>query len=216
MQPQRVVIIANGDLEEPGFYRKLLRKDDYIICADGGSRHAKTLGLVPDLLIGDLDSIDPEQMPVDGVLKPKLIKYPAAKDYSDLELAVDHAVAMKPAEIIIIGALGGSRVDHTLFNLMLLQLPLAHHIPARIVDRNQELVMINDELVIEGQPGDYLSLFPLNTDAEGVTTEGLKYPLQNEMLKLSSSRGLSNELAESRAKISISRGMLLVIKTSTW
>jgi thiamine pyrophosphokinase len=213
LHPKRIVIIANGDLENPAFYRELLSEDDYIICADGGSRHARTLGLTPDLIIGDLDSVDPQALPKTGALKPEVISYPPTKDHSDLELAVEHAVKLKPGEILMIGALGGNRVDHSLFNLMLLRRPLIAQIPARIIDCDQELFMISDQLAIEGQGGDYLSLFPLTADVEGVTTTGLKYPLENETLKFASSRGLSNELLSARASVSISRGMLLVIKT---
>jgi len=213
LHPQRIVIIANGDLETPEFYRRLLRADDYIICADGGLRHAKTLGLTPDLLIGDLDSVDRQLLPKAADLKPAVICYPAAKEHSDLELAVEHAVQLRPKEILIIGALGGSRVDHNLFNLMLLKLPLTAQIPARIVDQNQELLMILDRLEIEGQSGDYLSLFPLTAAAEGVTTAGLKYPLNNETLQFASSRGLSNEMLGASVSVSIARGILLVIKT---
>ena len=213
MQPKRIVIIANGDLENPGFYRDLLRADDYFICADGGSHHAMTLGLTPDLIIGDLDSIDPALLPKESGQKPQIIRYPAAKDYSDLELAVEHAVKLQPEEILIIGALGGSRVDHSLFNLMLLKLPLAAQIPARIADQDQELFMTFDRLEVVGQSGDYLSLFPLTTDVEGVITAGLKYPLHNETLQFASSRGLSNELLGDRASVTITRGILLVIKT---
>jgi thiamine pyrophosphokinase len=213
LHPKRIVIIANGDLENPAFYRELLREDDYLICADGGSRHARTLGLTPDLIIGDLDSVDPQALPKTGALKPEVISYPPTKDHSDLELAVEHAVQLKPGEILMIGALGGSRVDHSLFNLMLLKIPLAAGIPARIVDQNQELLMILDQITLKGQSGDYLSLFPLTADVEGVTTTGLKYSLDHETLKFASSRGLSNELLSARASVSISRGMLLVIKT---
>ncbi len=213
MQPKRIVIIANGDLENPGFYRELLRKDDYIICADGGSHHAKTLGLTPDLIIGDLDSIDPALLPKESGQKPQIIRYPAAKDYSDLELAVEHAVKFQPEEILIIGALGGSRVDHSLFNLMLLKIPLASEIPARIIDHRQELILVTDNLVFEGLPGSYVSLFPVTAEVEGLTTEGLKYPMHNDSLYTCSSRGLSNELIGSRGRVSISRGILLVIVT---
>ena len=213
MQPKRIVIIANGDLEHPGFYRELLREDDYIICADGGSRHAKTLGLTPDLIIGDLDSIDPALLPKERGQKPQIIRYPAAKDYSDSELAVEHAVKLQPEEILIIGALGGSRVDHSLFNLMLLKIPLASGIPARIIDHRQELILVTDNLVIEGLPSSYVSLFPVTAEVEGLTTEGLKYPMQNDSLYTGSSRGLSNELIGSRGRVSISRGILLVIVT---
>ena len=213
MRINRIVIIANGDLENPGFFKSLLRPNDYIICADGGSRHAKSLGLTPNLIIGDLDSVDPLALPKAADLKPEVISYPAEKNSSDLELAVEHAVQLKPEEILIIGALGGSRVDHSLFNLMLLKLPLAAQIPARIADQDQELFMTFDRLEVVGQSGDYLSLFPLTTDVEGVITAGLKYPLHNETLQFASSRGLSNELLGDRASVTITRGILLVIKT---
>ncbi|MBM4235380.1 MAG: thiamine diphosphokinase [Firmicutes bacterium] len=214
LQPKRIVIIANGDLENPKFYRELLCEDDYIICADGGSRHARTLGLTPDLIIGDLDSVDPLALPKAADLKPEVISYPAEKDYSDLELAVGHAVKLKPQEILIIGALGGSRVDHSLFNLMLLILPLEAGIPARIIDHRQELVLIEDDITVECLPGSYVSLFPITAEVDGVTTEGLRYPLQKELLQHGSSRGLSNELIGDRGRVSISRGILLVIVTS--
>jgi thiamine pyrophosphokinase len=217
LQLKRIVIIANGDLETPEFYHRLLRSDDYIICADGGSHHAKTLGLTPDLIIGDLDSVDPKLINLINAGKTEVITYPAEKDQSDLELAVEHAVQLNPTEILIIGALGGSRLDHTLFNLMLLKLPLAARIPARIADRRQDLFMlqgesIQDKIVLTGQSGDYTSLFPLTEKVDGITTTGLKYVLHGKSLYLASSRGLSNELIASRATVSISRGILLVIK----
>jgi thiamine pyrophosphokinase len=172
------------------------------------------LGLTPDLIIGDLDSIDPALLPKESGQKPQIIRYPAAKDYSDLELAVEHAVKLQPEEILIIGALGGSRVDHSLFNLMLLKIPLASGIPARIIDHRQELILVTDNLVIEGFPGSYVSLFPVTAEVEGLTTEGLKYPMHNDSLYPGSSRGLSNELIGSRGRVSISRGILLVIVTN--
>ncbi len=212
MRLKRIVIIANGDLENPGFYRKLLSEGDYIICADGGSRHAKVLGLTPDLIIGDLDSVDLQVLPKAGDIKPEVISYPPAKDCSDLELAIDHAVNLKPEEILVIGALGGNRADHSLFNLTLLHLPLAAGVPARIIDHRQEITLINDSLDIEGLPGSYVSLFPVTAEVDGVKTEGLKYPLHDEPLFPGSTRGLSNELIGSKGRVAISRGILLVIK----
>lgn len=215
---KRVVIIANGDLKTPGFYRKMLREDDYIICADGGTDHAKTLGLIPHSIIGDLDSVDSELINSISAGKTEVIKYPAEKDQSDLELAVAYAVKLKPAEIVIVGALGGCRFDHSIFNLMLLKLPLVAGIPARIIDHCQDLFMLQgetaqDKIRLEGQPGDYVSLFPLTDKVEGINTEGLKYGLNNGSLFFSSSRGLSNELISDYFSVSISRGMLIVIKT---
>jgi thiamine pyrophosphokinase len=214
MFPKRVVIIANGDLTDLNFYRDLLNPDDYIVCANGGTRHAIALGLKPDLIIGDLDSLEPDQKHKMEIAGSQTVSYPSEKDASDLELAVDHALGMKPDNILIIGALGGKRIDHTYINLMLLYRPLCSNIRASIIDESQEIMLINNELVIEGSRGDYLSLFALTSEASGIVTEGLKFSLKNDSLDFASTRGLSNVFTDSQAKVAIKSGLLLVIKTS--
>ena len=212
MPVKRVVIIANGDLNNHDFYCRLLREDDYLICVNGGTGHALAMGLSPDLIIGDLDSLASKDSEKIVALKPRLIRHPQAKDKSDLELAIDQAVDMKPAEILLIGILGGDRADHAFANLLLLCIPHRSGIPARIVDERHEIMVIGNEAVIEGKPGDYLSLFSLAAETGGVETAGLKFPLKNENLCFSSTRGLSNELILSRATVKIKSGLLLAIK----
>jgi thiamine pyrophosphokinase len=214
MKNRRVIIIANGDLIKPAYYRDLIADDDYIICVNGGSIHALSIGVKPDLLIGDLDSLPEKERKQIMDAKPELIEYSAAKDKSDLELAVDYAIALNPGEIIIIGALGGARVDHELINIMLLLLPMDKGIPARILDETQQIYICRGSLELDGSPGDYLSLFALTGNVEGVTTEGLIYHLQGETLNFASSRGLSNEFTATQAFVSIKSGLLLVIKTT--
>lgn len=214
MPTKRVVIIANGDLVDLKFYRGLFRPGDYIICVNGGTGHALALGFNPDLIIGDLDSLAPEYKRELERLETQIIMHPKEKDASDLELAVDYAVSLQPVEILIIGALGGKRIDHTYINLLLLYKPLCSGIPAVIIDEYQEVVLVKDELVIEGNPGDCLSLFTLTPETSGIVTEGLQYPLENENLHFASTRGLSNILTASRAKITIDSGLLLVIRNS--
>ncbi len=213
MLRKRAVIIANGDLVDLDFYRSLLKDDDLIICVNGGSGHALALGLYPDLIIGDLDSLKPDDRQKIEQLNPRIIKHPSAKDKSDLELAIDEAVEMQPEQILIIGALGGARADHAFINLLLLQIPLHHGIPARILDQMQEIILVEDEVFIDGNTGDYLSLFSLTAETSGIFTEGLKYPLQGESLYFASTLGLSNELAGPQATITINSGLLLAIKT---
>lgn len=210
MTHKRVVVIANGECRDPDFLRRQVKDDDYIICVDGGSRHALAMGLRPDLILGDSDSLDP-------VLRRNLdctaVDYKffcPEKEKSDLELALEHAAALEPAGIVIIGALGGSRADHAFINLYLLLIPLKAGIPAAIVDERQEIRLVDKELTVEGSPGDYLSLFPLREEAGGVRTEGLKYPLKGETLHLASTRSLSNELLSSKARVSLESGLLLV------
>lgn len=214
MVTKRVVIIANGDLADLEFYRGMFRAGDYIICVNGGTGYALALGIKPDLIIGDLDSLAPEDKRALERLETQIIMHPKEKDASDLELAVDHAVLLQPVEILIIGALGGKRIDHAYINLLLLYKPLLSGIPAVIIDEYQEVALVKDELIIEGNPGDCLSLFTLTPETNGIVTEGLQYPLKNEILHFASTRGLSNILTVSRAKITIDSGLLLVIRTS--
>lgn len=213
MSLKRVIIIANGDLGDLSFHRNLLRADDYIICVNGGTSHALSLGLNPSLIIGDLDSLTSEQKAELSKLGSDLARHPAEKEKSDLELALDRAIEMKPAEIIIIGALGGQRTDHALINILLLKLPLEAGIPASIINETQEIYLTRDRITIKGEPGDYLSLFPLGDEAGGIVTENLKYPLKEETLHFASTRGLSNELTANTATVIVRSGLLLLIKT---
>jgi thiamine pyrophosphokinase len=214
MKYKRVVLIANGDLKETAFYRGILEDTDYVICVNGGSIHALSLGIKPHLVIGDLDSLPAESREKILKLKPTLIEHLPEKDKSDLELALDHAVSMQPAEILIIGALGGSRSDHAFINLLLLQVPFRSAIPARIIDERQEIMLAGNNTVIKGKPGDLLSLFALTDQVSGITTVNLKYPLVNETLHFASTRGLSNELLASSAEVNIGSGLLLLVKTT--
>lgn len=212
MISKRVVIIANGDLEDLNYYRCIIKPDDYIVCVNGGLGYALALDLKPDLVIGDLDSLKPDDHKKIEALNPLLIKYPPAKDKSDLELAIDKTVEMQPEEIVIVGALGGQRADHAFVNILLLYIPLCRDIPARIVDRSQEIQLVDNKLSIEGEPGDYLSLFSITAETSGIITEGLKFPLQGESLSFASTLGLSNEFINTRAKITVKSGLLLAIK----
>lgn len=208
----RLVIFANGRFPAYSFIQELLQPGDRIICADGGAARALSLGLTPSLVVGDMDSLAPEARRELESRGASFEVHPAAKDQSDLELAMLKALELHPGEIIILGALG-DRFDHAHANVMLLGLALERGIPARIVDETHEIRIFDQELVLEGNPGDCLSLFTLGPSAAGVTTAGLKYPLNGETLYRGSTRGLSNEFAASRARITAASGPLLAIKT---
>ncbi len=213
MLSKRVVIIAHGDLKDLSFYQNLIRDNDLILCVNGGTGHALALGLKPDLVIGDLDSLRVTDREKIDQFKTQLIRHPSEKDKSDLELALDHAVSLQPSEILIIGALGGARFEHAFINVLLLDIPLRKSIPARIIEERQEILMARKEAVLSGAEGDYLSLFALTEEVCGIITVGLKYPLNNESLFYASSRGLSNELTAPQVKVSFQSGLLLAVKT---
>lgn len=205
----RIVIFANGELPVLESARRLLRPQDYVICADAGANHALALGLKPDLVVGDMDSIDP------GVWKSLLQSdvrvelYPREKDETDMELAIERAVAMKPDSILIMAALGG-RLDQTLGNLFLLSNPSIAEIEIRMDDGEQEAFFCRGRCEILGIKGDIVSLIPWGGEVAGVHTEGLQWSLAGESLLAEKTRGISNEMIKNTAWVTVDSGLLLV------
>jgi len=206
----RAIIIANGQIHEGDFYRSLVAPTDLIICADGGASNALALGLQPQVVIGDLDSLDESLHSRLEKMHCQFIVHPACKDETDLELALYYAIEHGVDEILILGALGG-RIDQTLANVQLLALPELRSVKARILDGRQEISLIRDAALIEGQVGDTVSLLPLTEEVTGIYTEGLEYALENATLYLGPSRGISNVLTSSQARIRIGQGLLLAV-----
>jgi thiamine pyrophosphokinase len=206
------VIFANGELKDPQRTLNWVTEGDVIIAADGGSRHCLALGLVPDILIGDFDSLEPEQLAEFENKGCQIIRHPARKDYTDLELALRYACEHGMQDILVIGALG-ARWDQTLANLLLPAHPDLASARISLIDGPQEIRLIRpgEILVVEGRPGDTVSLIPLNENAAGVNTQGLEYPLVDEILEFGTTRGVSNVLLSERAEIILKQGMLLCI-----
>ncbi len=204
------VIIANGDPPDQETARRHAQRADLLLAADGGAAHALALGLSPDVVIGDLDSLDPEQRAQLYAAGTRFIVHPASKDETDLELALLHAVAHGAKSIVVLGVLGG-RLDQTLANILLLTLPALVGRDARLVDGAQTAFIIRDEAVISGKPGDTVSLIPLGGDARGVTTAGLAYPLDDGALPFGPALGISNEMTAKRAQVRVRAGLLLCV-----
>jgi len=208
----RAIIVASGRPSGGEAWKSWVRTGDLIVGADGGAAQALAWGLVPHVVIGDMDSL-PEQARA-GLASGgcEFIVHPRAKDETDLELALSYVVERGFQEVIIFGALGG-RLDHTLANLLLLALPRFATAQIRIVDLPEEALLVRDgrSVTIEGLPGDLVSLLPLGGDAGGVTTAGLAWALDGDTLRFGSSRGVSNELTISTARIAVEHGCLLVV-----
>lgn len=206
----RAVIIANGQIHDSHWEGSQVAPTDLVICADGGVSNAIALGLQPQVVIGDLDSLDgnlKSQLDAEGC---QILIRPARKDETDLELALRYAIEQGVDEILILGALGG-RIDQTLANVLLLTLPELRTVKVKILDDRQEVFLIRDEALIEGQVGDTLSLLPLTEQVTGIYTEGLEYPLENGTLYLGPSRGISNVLTSSQARVHVGQGLLLAV-----
>ena len=206
----RTVIFANGVLADLERVRGLIRPSDVVLCADGGTRHALALGLRPDLLIGDLDSInerDRRSIQAAGVV---IRPYSHDKNETDLELALRAALEQGASHILIIGALG-NRLDHTLANIAMLSDSGFAGVDVRLDDGLEEVFFCRDQAEIVGETGDLVSLLPWGGAVEGVRTDGLKWPLHGEMLHVEKTRGISNEMLGGTARISIAAGLLLVV-----
>ena len=206
----RAIIIANGQIHDGDFLRSLVAPTDLVICADGGVSNALALGLQPQVVVGDLDSLDESLRSRLEKMHCQFIVHPACKDETDLELALYYAIEHGVDEILILGALGG-RIDQTLANVLLLALPELRSVQARILDGRQEVFLIRDGAIIEGQVGDTLSLLPLTEQVTGIYTEGLEYPLENGALYLGPTRGVSNTLTARQARVRIGQGLLLAV-----
>ena len=200
----RAIIVANGVLVPP----LLLEEGDILIAADGGVRHCLESGLQPSVVIGDFDSLDNNDITTLENRGTEIIRFPRRKDYTDLELAINHAAGLGVREIVIVAALG-ARWDQTIANIMIPT--LLPSIRISLLDGPQEIHYIysGEKFEITGQPGDTVSLIPLGGDVSGITTEGLEYSLKDERLPFGSTRGVSNVLLGGRGVILIYSGILL-------
>jgi len=204
----RAIIFANGATTQP----PELQPDDLIIAADGGARHCLALGLTPHLVVGDFDSLPADQLGQLREMGVEMVQYPVRKDYTDLEIALQHAHERGAHEILVMAALGG-RWDQTLANVLLPANQEFSTLDICLIDGAQEIRLAHagGPLEIHGSPGDTVSLIPLNGDAHGVTTESLEYPLHGETLHFGSTRGVSNLMTASSASVSFTDGYLLCV-----
>ena len=201
----RIIIFANGNLPNLEKARTLIRPEDFILCADGGTRHALALGLTPSLIIGDMDSL-----PATFNLKPEtFIRFPADKNETDLELAINHALTLNPEAILILAALGG-RMDQTLANIALLSNSQLATRNIKLTDGVEEIFFCRTQAQIQGKSGDIVSLIPWQGEVTGVFTENLRWHLHHETLYPDKTRGISNEMTTEIATVSITSGLLLI------
>ncbi len=208
----KTIIFANGEIKDIQLLVGFVRESDFIIAADGGLNHIRKLKLVPDLLVGDLDSVDEKDLEWLEEKGVEIRKFSTHKDQTDLELAILEAVDLGASRLTIAGGLGG-RIDQTLANINLLLIPELQNIDARIDDGLEELFLITRHAFIHGAPGDIVSLLPLNRQATGIKTKGLEYKLNNETLYPERSRGISNVMKKAEAEVSLDSGVILCVHT---
>ncbi len=208
----RYLIIANGTIRDYDFSKKIAEEADFIICADGGAKHLIRMGIMPDLVIGDLDSIQERDRAFFLGRGVEFRKFPARKDETDTELAVETAIAEGPDEIVLLGT-SGTRLDHTLASAFLLKKILDAGIEGRMVDEHNTLHLIDRRIDLSGKIGDNLSIIPLSLTAEGICLHGVEYPLDKAVIALGSSLGISNRFSQEKVSITMDNGLLMVIRS---
>lgn len=191
--------------------RPFLQQASHIIAADGGTRHLFQVGVLPDVVIGDMDSLPDETLTWLTEGRANLIRYHTAKDETDLELALLYARQFDE-EILLFGALGG-RLDQMLANVLLLVHPALAACSITVVEQYERAWLVTERTEFEGEPGDTVSLIPLAGDVVVKQTNGLRWPLLDSVLSFGLARGVSNVMTAVSASVEVASGKLLCIHT---
>lgn len=208
-----VVIFANGELVPTLQLQELLKQADLVIAADGGAHHCERLGITPDVLIGDFDSIDPAVLRKFKESGVEIHAYPPRKDATDLELALDLAKDKAADTIWLLGGLG-RRWDMSLTNILLGTSPKYKAMPINLLGEDCAIQILHPGKTnsVSGSTGCKISLLPVLGDARGVTLSGFEYPLDNHTIGVGSTLGVSNVMQGDRASIQFTEGILLCVQ----
>jgi thiamine pyrophosphokinase len=207
----KFIIFANGTLKE-----STIKLDSHarILAADGGAQHCLQLGIIPEAVIGDFDSLSAQEIRQLESRGAVLHRYPADKDETDLELALDYALAAGADEIILYGLLGG-RWDMSFANILLLAAPRYTGVHFQVIAEGTRMYILRggESLDLTGETGETVSVLPLSPEIHGLVYQGLAWPLENASLLFGSPRGVSNRLVGHAARISLVDGVVLVVHT---
>ena len=208
----RILIFANGYIPNLDAARALFQVDDFIIAADGGANHLQKMDILPNLIVGDLDSVDEAVLHAYKSVGVEVWQHPVDKDETDLELALQRALETGAESIVIVGALGG-RLDQTIANLSLLTDERLLAQDVRIDDGVESAFFCRRQVEVCGRSGDVISLIPWGGPVTGILTGGLQWPLYQETLYPEKSRGISNVMTSESVSLKIKSGLLLIIHT---
>jgi thiamine pyrophosphokinase len=210
----RVVVVSGGPSPDPDEVGPL-PPGAFVIAADSGLDHAAVLGLRVDVLVGDLDSATAPAVCAAEAAGVRIERHPVDKEATDLELALEHALALGADRVTVVSGGGGARLDHHLAELALLAAerfaPL--RLDARIGSARAVPIHAGANVELLGAPGAVLTLLALGGAAHGITTDGLRWPLRGETLAPGSTRGVSNEIVAGPVRIALTAGTLLAVGT---
>lgn len=210
------LIVTGGTIQSEFAIKYIEGKSwDYVVCADAGMKFCHSSGIMPNLILGDFDSVDEESYEYfQKVCPERMERFPTHKDETDTELALLRAIDAGADAITMIGATG-TRLDHVMGNIQMLKLALDRKVSCQIVDEHNRIRMVEKfaELKKADQFGKYVSLLPFTPEVRGITLKGFAYEVEDFTLVSGIARGVSNELEAETATISCEDGILLVIES---
>ncbi|MFA9288324.1 MAG: thiamine diphosphokinase [Weeksellaceae bacterium] len=204
------LIAVNGNLSHLPKLASLIDEQTIVIAADGGAQHLLDADITPNVVIGDMDSLSATTLRELHQTEANIQQYPREKDYTDTELALKYALAIGCTSIKVIGFLG-DRLDHMWANIAHLATQIPAEVDLIIYEKNQQLSFIFSTKTFHGKKGDELSLIPLHEDCTDITTTGLQYKLDNELLPYGTTRGVSNVFETEEVTVELKKGMLMAI-----
>ncbi|SHI04431.1 thiamine diphosphokinase [Sporanaerobacter acetigenes] len=204
------LIVSNGEISNLNLLKSIAKSVDMIVCADGGANHIAKIGFIPDLVVGDLDSINDDTLNIINTENVPILKYSTHKDYTDTELAIEYLIDKGMDEIIFMGVTG-SRIDHTLANLYLLNKLLKRDIRGIIVDDKNTIYITNSVLELKRKEGTFVSVIPISSNGAKVTLKGFLYETNEVLFEFSSTLGVSNQIVKEKGIIEVLNGTCLVI-----
>ena len=205
------LVITNGVIESTDDLVDLIEKHESIICADGAVRYLRSVKRLPSHVIGDMDSINDDDLRWIEDHDVPIILFDTKKNYTDTELAVRYALENGSRIITLTGTLGG-RLDHSLGNVYLLVLMAEQGCDGIIVETNTEVRLITKRVSLNWKIGETVSFVPISKEVEEVTLTGFEYPLKKETLYLGHTRSISNMVADFNQMVEVGSGMLLAIR----
>ncbi|WP_236915756.1 thiamine diphosphokinase [Clostridium sp. Cult2] len=206
----KALLVLNGRIEGLERLERLGKESDFILCADGGTNYCIKASLMPNVVIGDLDSISKDTLNQIYEHHIPIKKFPVKKDKTDAELSIDYLISEGFKDITIVGAIG-SRIDHTLANVLLLTKLNQRGINGRIVDNNNTIYLVDRELVLNKEEDSFLSIIPITNSGVVVTLKGFEYELESTVIGFGSTFGVSNKIIKEKGHILIHEGQCLAI-----
>lgn len=208
----KALIIASGTISDYNLLKSLVQENNFILCADGGLNHLIKINTIPNLVIGDLDSISKDALDYIKANNIHIERFPVMKDETDTHLALNYLIQNKYSEITIVGGIG-SRIDHTLGNIYLLKSLLDKKIKGTIINENNIIHLVDKSIKIIKKLGYYTSIIPITSDGINISISGFLYPLVNDHIDFGSTRGISNEINCDAGIITINKGEALIIES---